>query len=800
MFILLKLIYLLNKYIIVYIYNNKKNMINKVLFKYYFFAAITQDCKYDFCNSNSYQGTVILLKKPLLVCDYYLNDFDISKKQLVKDIIFNNIEKPEAPVLIGISNKDKEKKSKINSRLDNIEIKSDLKKNKIKLKRKQRNKLKLDSKDILFEQNFVSSIAQEDDKIDIGSTKSLKLSKSKKKYKIRKKINDISNQFNINLNQKLSQKDKLLDKEIILDKHLTVEELSEKLGIPEAAIITWLFLQGISVTINQVVDVEIATKVAEHYNFNVVNNPDINLFYNETKSNQFLSEVLNRNVQRPPIVTIFGHVDHGKTTLLDSILKTNLACQEVGGITQSIKGYEVEFEYLDKAEKIIFIDTPGHEAFTNMRLRGAEITDIALLVVAADDGLKKQTIESINYILKRKIPYIIVINKIDKTNLNLDNIKQQLAEYNIIDKTWGGDSTIVEVSALKSLNLNLLLSSICNMAKTQNLQANPQLCAQGNILDSYLDKKTGTVATLVIKDGTLKIGDIIIAGNLYGRVKNIVSSNGIKVSEALPSAVVDVWGFSINPKAGLKFSVVSDEKSAKSIISQNQKLYQDDFGISNVLNTRVTFDSCKEQKNVKIINVILKADTQGSIEAIINSFTNISQKKVQINIISTNCGFISSNDLELAITSKSIILGFNIGISSSLAQKVKKLDITMAIFDIIYGLLNYMHDYMLSFVNPEFDQQLIGKAKVQTVFKINRGLVAGCLVDYGKLKKGSKISIYRNQNLLHEGSIDSLKRLKDDVNEVLEGNECGVMCYSYQFWQSFDVIEAYELIEKPKVL
>nr|WCH55333.1 translation initiation factor 2 [Hypnea brasiliensis] len=773
-------------------------MINKVLFKYSFFTEIIENYKFDVCHSINYKDSIILLTKPLLVCDRYLSAIDIGKKELVKDIIFNNIEKTDNSVLIDFSTKEKEKKSKISTRLDSTEIKSDLKKNKVKLKKKKRNKLKLDTQDILFEQNFVSD--QQDDKIDLGLTKSLKSNKSKKKYKIRKNLDHIDNQVNLHLNQALSQKDKLSDKQIILNKHLTIESLSEKLNIPEAAIIRWLFLQGISVTINQVVDIKIATKVAEHYNFDVVDKPDINLFHNNTNSNQVLSEVLNQNIQRPPVVTIFGHVDHGKTTLLESILKTNLVCKEAGGITQSIKGYEIEYEYLNRKEKIVFIDTPGHKAFTNMRLRGAEITDIALLVVAADDGLKPQTIESINHILKRKIPYIVVINKIDKIGIKIENIKQQLTKYNIMDKILGGNSIIVEVSALKSLNLNLLLSSICDMAQIQNLQANPNSHAQGNVLDSYLDKKTGIVTTIVIKDGKLNIGDIIISGNLYGRVKNIVSSNGIKMAQALPSSVVDVWGFSVNPKAGLKFNVVSDEKIAKSLVNQNQQLYKNTFSISNVLNTRVTFDSYKEQKNIKIINVILKADTQGALEAIINSFANISQQKVQINIISTNCGFISSNDLDLAVTSKSIILGFNVGISSSLFQKVKKLGIIIALFDIIYTLLDYMENYMLSFVDLEFDQKLIGKAKVQTVFKINKGVVAGCLVDYGKLKKGSKISIYRNQNLIHEGSIDSLKHLKEDVYEVLEGNECGIMCYNYQLWESLDIIEAYELIEKAKVL
>nr|WCH56328.1 translation initiation factor 2 [Hypnea sp.] len=770
-------------------------MIKKILFKNYFF--VKKSTHFNFCILNSHKESVLLLENPLLIYNSNQNNNIINKKKLVKDIVFNNIEKTEPEILIDFSTKDK--KNKINTRTDNIENNGDLKKSKIKSKKKQRNKLKLNSKDILFKQNFVSDT--EDDNINIPLTKSARLNKNKKKSKLNKNLNDTNNQSNLSIDDILGENNKSFNKKIVLDKHLSIQKLSEKLDVPEAAIITWLFLQGISVTINQVVDIGIATKVAEHYNFTIINNFNENSFNHHIISpKQSIPKVLNETIQRPPIITIFGHVDHGKTTLLDSISKTNLTHEEVGGITQSIKGYEIEFKYLDNKKIMVFIDTPGHEAFTGMRLRGAEVTDIALLIVAADDGLKPQSIEAIDYILKRKIPYIVVINKIDKANLKIDNIKQQLTEYNIVDKKWGGNSIIIEVSALKNLNIDSLLSSICELAKTQNFNSNPESLAQGTILDSYLDKKTGHVATVVVQNGTLNIGDIIVAGSLYGRVKNMINSNKVKIEHAPPSTIVNVWGFSFTPQAGLKFQVVFDEKDAKNLVNKNTKITKSYSGISNALNTRITLDNYKDKKNLKIINVILKADTHGSIEAIISSFTNISQEKVQINIISSNCGSISNNDLELAMASQSIILGFNINISSNVNQIAKKYGITIAFFNIIYSLLDYMQNHMLSFVETEYNQHLIGKAKVQTVFNINKGTVAGCLVDYGKLKKNANISIYRNQDLLHKGSIDSLKHLKDDVEEVLEGKECGIMCNDYQSWQPLDIIKVYELIEKTKVL
>nr|WCH56127.1 translation initiation factor 2 [Calliblepharis sp.] len=774
-------------------------MINKILFKYYFFAIKNKHLKFNFCLINTYKESIVLLETPLVIYDLHQSNTSINKRKLVKDIIFNNIEKSEPQVLIDFSVKDK--KNKINTRIDNSEINSDLKKIKIKSKKKQRNKPKLSNKDILFKQSFVSDVIREHDNVNIELTKSVKFNKNRKKYKLNKNHIDSRDQLNLGLDDSLNKNHEFISKEIILDENLTIQKLSEKLGVPEAAIITWLFLQGISVTINQVVDISIATKVADYYNFSIVNNLDSNTFnINVQNFNQFLPKVLDQIVQRPPIITIFGHVNHGKTTLLDSILKTNLTCQEVGKITQSIKGYEIEFEHLHSQKKLVFLDTPGHEAFTSMRLRGAEVTDIALLVVAADDGLKPQSIEAINYILQRKIPYVVAINKIDKANLNLDNIKQQLIDYKMVDKNWGRSSIIIEVSALKNLNIDLLLYSICDLANTQNFHSNPQALAQGTVLDSYLDAKTGTVATLVVQNGTLNTGDIIVASGLYGRVKSIMNSNKIKVRQAFSSTVVDVWGFSLTPQAGSKFQVVCDEKAAKHLANKNQGVAKYYSGTSTLLNARVTLDNYNDKKNLKIINVILKADTQGSIEAVINSCTHISQEKVQINILSTSCGSISNNDIELAIASKSIILGFNISTSSHLNQVAKKYGITIALFDIIYGLLDYINEYMLSFVEPEYDQYLIGKAKVKTVFNINKRVAAGCIVNYGKLKKNATISVYRNQNLLYKGSINSLKHIKDDVEEVLEGNECGIMCNDYQSWQSFDIIEVHELIEKIKVL
>lgn len=775
------------------------NFIFNILNNYKLFKVRERNYNFSFCLSYEKQDFIFLLERPKLV--YLLENIDSnsSKSEIMMGTVFlKNIQeqKQEKP-LINFNNKfDKKNKN-------NIKLNEDIenRRNRTKQKKKNRSKINLVSNNIFIEHTDIVSDVNVDS-FNLALMRPAKVNKSKRKRLLKKNtVNNSISKKNIK-DKKLStsttsnqdiDSQVLFSKKIILDSPLTIQQLSDKLSIPEAAIITWLFLQGISVTINQVVDISIATKVAKHYDFIISESA------NHNKSNDLFNSSHNDNIvngiQRPPIITIFGHVDHGKTSLIHSIRKTNSVSLEAGGITQSITAYEVDWQYMSSIHKLIFLDTPGHEAFTGMRLRSAEVTDLAILLVAADDGLKPQTIEAINHIMSRKIPYIVAINKIDKDNIDLVKIKEQLIQYNIIDKEWGGDSTIIAISALKDINIDSLLSSICELSQLQGFKANPEAFAEGTVIEGNLDKKIGPIATVVIKNGTLKIGDIIISGNMYGKVKLIVNPNKIKINQAGPSSIVQVLGFSSVPQAGLKFYCLDDEKEAKQLIAAK---FNDSYSFSRLLNTRITLDTTST--SFKQVNLILKTDTQGSIEAIINSFSQISQEKVQINIISSSLGSISDKDLDLAITSNSIILGFNITTSNNINVSADKLNIQIKTFDVIYNLLDYIKQYMLHLVDPEYDKVLIGLATVQTVFNINKGTVAGCIVDSGKLRKNAYIDIYHNSNLVYKGLLNSLKRLKDDVDEVSVGHECGVMCLDYNLWNSFDKIEAYELVEKKKVL
>nr|QCI08980.1 Translation initiation factor 2 [Inkyuleea mariana] len=678
-----------------------------------------------------------------------------------------------------------DKKNKNNLR---EETTLDIRKNKGKLKKKNPKNINLDNDDLFINKNNNPFLS--DDSLNISLIKTPKINKQKKKYKINN--DDLENSVSIfqeNMNSN--------SKNIIIDSPLTIEELALKLSIHPAEIITWLFLKGISVTINQVIDISIATKIAINYEFNILNQDSAD---NINYINKNIDNKYTKSVKRPPIITIFGHVDHGKTTLLDSIRNSNLVKQERGGITQNISAYEVEWLYESSYEKLIFLDTPGHEAFSSMRSRGAQVTDIAILVVAADDGLKPQSIEAIKHILNRKLPYIIVINKIDKPGINILKIKQELAEYNIINEKCDGSSIIIEVSALTGQNIDILLSNICLMSQLNDFIADPDQLAKGIILEAYINKQKGTIANVVVQNGTLKISDFIISGNIYGKIKGMISNYNLNIKEAKPSSIVEILGFPLVPQVGANFEVVKDEKEAKKKTSLNFKS-QDKFqNTSKLLNSRITLESYNNKSYLKQLNIILKTDNQGSLEAIISSFTQISQEKVQINILSASSGSISYTDIELASTSNSLIVCFNINISSNIYSIIKSTGVMLRSFNIIYDLLDDITNYMLSLVDPEYDKIFLGRAKVQTVFYINKGAVAGCFVDQGKLKRLSNISIYRDGDIIYNGVLNSLKRIKDDIEEIDAGGECGVMCKNYNLWKKEDIIEAYELKEKEKVL
>nr|QCI08363.1 Translation initiation factor 2 [Ptilothamnion sphaericum] len=623
-----------------------------------------------------------------------------------------------------------------------------------------------------------------DDLYNIDLIKNHKFSKVKKKEK---------NQVDTD-----KYETKKRNQAVTINSPLTIENLSQILSIPEAEIITYLFLQGIAVTINQVIDVSIARDIALHYNFSLDNNQK----FIESESLIVKSDIFKQNnlsVKRPPIITILGHVDHGKTTLLDSILKTNLIKQESGGITQAISGYEIDYCYESKALKLVFLDTPGHEAFASMRLRGAKVADIVLLVIAADDGLKPQTIESIKAILEMKLSYIIVINKIDKPNTNINFIKEELSKYGIFSKEWGGEALIIEVSALTGKNLDILLQNIYLLSEKQNLSANPSQLGQGTILEAYIDRQQGIVANILVQNGTLRVGDLIVAGNIYGKIKKIVNVHKVKVEKVSPSSIVQILGFSKLPEPGVVFYACKEDKEIKKYIDIYNQNFNSSFN-SNILNSRIAINDLSTHIKLKQLNLIIKTDTRSSLEALMNSLSQISQSKVQLNLVAANAGNISRADLDLAITSQAIIVGFNIEIMSNVKALAKNKKIKIHIFNVIYELLDHITNSMLDLVEPEYEHITIGKAVVQTVFNINKGFVAGCFVNTGKLKKMCHINIYRDDNLIHTGLLNSLKRIKEDVDEVLAGNECGVLCDTYNLWNNNDVIEAYELKNKQKVL
>nr|AYR06474.1 translation initiation factor 2 [Rhodogorgon sp.] len=675
-----------------------------------------------------------------------------------------------------------EKRNKLSSKIiDSLESK----KYKAKQKKKARKKIDLD------------------EDLEINDSQSLSLIKLPKNIRHKKdsksKLGKNMKSDNLMVNENIESKrsstiSNSVSKEICFDRLLTVEELATQLYIPSTEIIKWLFLQGVSVTINQLLDISVLILVARHYGF-VVIDKDENSQRTFHNVNSQLQDAVGE--LRSPVITIFGHVDHGKTTLLHAMRKTDTIVSEAGNITQAIGAHEVYVNDNCKTNKLIFLDTPGHEDFVDMRARGAQITDLAILVVAADDGLKRQTIEAINYIKAYEIPFVVAINKIDKLEANVVEVKKQLTHFDIIGEDLGGAVPIVEVSAINGKNVDLLLSTLLVLFQIQELKADPLRDAEGIILESHLDKKKGPIASVLIRNGTLAIGNIIVAGSVYGKVKAIVNNYGSRVMFVKPTSVVDIWGFSSVPDVGISFKVVANEKMAKSLITQCK-----DFNSSRkLLNYRISLDAINDDNNKKIVkqvNIILKTDVQGSIEALVHSFSKIPQEKVQINVLSASSGEISGKDIELANMTQASILTFKLNVLPSVRAVIKRNNIVLKTFNVIYDLVSYLKDYMLTFVDVQYRKETLGKAEVKTVFAVNKGMAAGCFVLEGKLKKSAYITVSRNQVVVFDGILTSLKRLKDDVEEVSTQYECGILCEEYHAWQKGDSIESYYLepIEK----
>jgi len=590
---------------------------------------------------------------------------------------------------------------------------------------------------------------------------------------------------------KFEQVIKKIDHAVINTKEVVIKDLSEKIGVSVAEIIKKLFAEGIIKTINDKIEYEIAEYIASMFGV------ELTLKLKETAEDTLTAGVLldDDNLpdteKRPPIVTVMGHVDHGKTSLLDAIRKTNVTSGEAGGITQHIGAYQVTIN----GELITFIDTPGHEAFTAMRARGAQVTDIAIIVVAADDGVMPQTIEAINHAKAAGVPIVVAINKMDKNTANPDTVKTQLTEYGLVPEEWGGDNIMVPVSAKTGMGITELLESVLIVAEMRELKANPKKRATGTIIEAKLDKARGPVATVLIQNGSLKVGDFIIAGTADGKVRAMFDSKGKGVKEVGPSVPVEILGFSDVPNAGdSMFSV--DEKLGKQVASERKD--KEKLAKANASQTVSLEDlySKINEGNMKTLNIIIKSDVQGSLEALKVSLAKISNEEVKVAPIHGGVGAITASDVMLAKASNAIIIGFNVRADNNAKASAEQEGVDIRLYRIIYDAVDDITSAMKGMLAPKYKDTIIGQVEVREVFKISGvGAVAGAYVTHGKVQRNSKIRVYRDNVMICDCELAALRRFKDDVKEVAQGYECGVSLVNYNDIKVGDVFEAYILEE-----
>lgn len=581
-------------------------------------------------------------------------------------------------------------------------------------------------------------------------------------------------------------------KSVVINQPLTVGELSEKINKASAEIVKFLMMQGILATVNQVIDVATAKKVCENFEIEVLEE-DLDAYIEqemqkEEEAKEMASVDPKLLKRRAPVISIMGHVDHGKTTLLDSIRasKHKIVSTEVGGITQSIGAYTV---YLNN-KKIVFIDTPGHEAFTEMRARGAKATDIAILVVAADDGIMPQTIEAINHAKAAEVPIIVAVNKIDKPDANPDKILQQLTEHGLVPEEWGGDTVCVKVSALQGTGIDELLEYILLLAEVQDLKANPDAPASGVVIEANLDKGKGPVATLLVQNGTLKTGNCVVVGTVCGKVRALLSDSGERVKKAAPSTPVEILGLTEVPQAGDKFEVVENEKVMRSIVSE-RKEKERTSRLEAMLPNHIRNEIVGENEDgIKHLNLIVKANTNGSAEALSQAIGQFKSKEIIIKLIHVGVGDISEADVMLAAASNAIILGFSVKEDNNAEIAAARENVVIKKYEIIYQILEDLEKTMLNLLQPEIKEIELGKAEVRQVFNVGKvGKIAGCYVLEGKIQRGKTAKVVRNGETIFTGTIDQLKRFKDDVKEVATGFECGISFAKFNDIQEGDVIE-----------
>ncbi|WP_448574188.1 translation initiation factor IF-2, partial [Trichothermofontia sp.] len=588
---------------------------------------------------------------------------------------------------------------------------------------------------------------------------------------------------------------------VTIQGNLTVQELASLLQVPETEIVKRLFFQGIAATITQTLDLATARMVAEELGVQV--EAAVQEAAARKVTEMLDAADLDSLQRRPPVVTIMGHVDHGKTTLLDSIRKTKVAQGEAGGITQHIGAYHVDVEHDGKQEQIVFLDTPGHEAFTAMRARGARVTDIAILVVAADDGVRPQTIEALRHAQAADVPIIVAINKIDKEEAQPDRVKQELTEYGLVAEEWGGETIMTPVSALTGTNLDTLLEMILLVSEVEELVANPNRPAKGTVIEAHLDKAKGPVATLLVQNGTLRVGDTLVAGSVLGKVRAMVDDRGERVKEASPSFAVEILGLNEVPAAGDEFEVFTDEKQARSLveerlISQRQTRLQQAMSSRRV--TLSSLSARAQEGELKELNLILKADVQGSVEAIVGALKQLPQNEVQVRLLLAAPGEITETDVDLAAASGAVIVGFNTTLASGARQAADQAGVDVREYEIIYKLLEDIQGAMEGLLEPELVEEPLGQAQVRAVFPVGRGAVAGCYVQSGKLVRNCNIRVHRQDAVVYEGTLDSLRRMKEDVKEVNSGYECGIGVDNFSTWAENDRVEAFRMVTKRRTL
>ena len=594
-------------------------------------------------------------------------------------------------------------------------------------------------------------------------------------------------------NVKKEEKEEDTIKQLVLPDSLTIKELADKMKVQPSVVVKKLFMQGKVVTINQEIDYDTAEEIALEFNCICEHEVKVDVIAELLKEDE---EPEEKMVPRPPVVCVMGHVDHGKTSLLDAIRETHVTDKEFGGITQKIGAYTVDVN----GQSITFLDTPGHEAFTAMRMRGAQATDIAILVVAADDGVMPQTIEAINHAKAADVEIIVAVNKIDKPNANVEKVKQELTEYGLIAEDWGGSTIFVPVSAHTKEGIDELLEMILLTAEVHELKANPDRNARGIVIEAELDRGRGPVATILVQKGTLHVGDNVAAGASYGKIRAMIDDKGRRVKEAGPSTPVEILGLNDVPNAGEIIMAMDSDKEARNVaetfISEGKKKLLDDT------KHKVSLDALFEQiqaGNVKELGLIIKADVQGSVEAVKQSLVKLSNDEVVVKVIHGGVGNINESDVVLASASNAIIIGFNVKPDNQARIVAEREKVDMRLYTVIYNAIEDVEAALKGMLEPIYEEKVIGQVEIRQIFKASGiGNIAGCLVTEGRVTRDSKVRLTRDKEQIYEGPLASLKHFKDEVKEVKAGTECGIVLENFNDIQEGDKLEAYIMVEVPR--